>query len=373
MFDVFLRRAGLSYGKYAVFQNIDLTMEAGCWTCLLGGSGVGKTSLLKMVAGLTSGRHVMTSGEVTCGDGLPLHGRVSWMAQQDLLLPILLITQAIPVFALAPVLMLWFGYGMASKVVMTVLVIFFPVATCCYDGLRHTHKGWLDLAHTMGAGRYATHSLIRWPAALPALSSGLRVAVVIAPIGAVVGEWVGSSAGLGYLMLQANARLWVDLMFRAGGLFRWALLTCIFLPMMVQAAPAPKVEELRLMLEWFVNPDHGPIIIAKQKGYFEQEGVKVTLQEPASLMTGKVDALLGAYRNFELNNLKLYKNLGKMFYMEELSVPACDELIFIAHFALRPAAKDVGRYERYAEYLVEHKEIKKKPDMKKLMLMLDLY
>ncbi|WP_281646974.1 ABC transporter permease [Parendozoicomonas sp. Alg238-R29] len=131
------------------------------------------------------------------------------------LLPLLLITQAIPVFALAPVLMLWFGYGMASKVVMTVLIIFFPVATCCYDGLRHTHQGWLDLAHTMGGNSWSMLRIIRWPAALPALASGLRVAVVVAPIGAVVGEWVGSSAGLGYLMLQANARLWVDLMFAA--------------------------------------------------------------------------------------------------------------------------------------------------------------
>ena len=131
------------------------------------------------------------------------------------LLPLLLITQAIPVFALAPILMLWFGYGLASKVVMTVLVIFFPVATCCYDGLRHTHPEWLEMAQTMGGNRFAILRHIRWPAALPALASGLRVAVVVAPIGAVVGEWVGSSAGLGYMMMQANARLWVDQMFAA--------------------------------------------------------------------------------------------------------------------------------------------------------------
>ncbi|PJE79164.1 Riboflavin transport system permease protein RibX [invertebrate metagenome] len=131
------------------------------------------------------------------------------------LLPILLITQAIPTFAIAPVLMLWFGYGLTSKVMMTILVIFFPVANCCYDGLRHTHQGWLDMAQIMGGSSFATLRYIRWPAALPALASGLRVAVVIAPIGAVVGEWVGSSAGLGYVMLQANARLWVDQMFAA--------------------------------------------------------------------------------------------------------------------------------------------------------------
>ena len=131
------------------------------------------------------------------------------------LLPILLITQAIPTFAMAPILMLWLGYGLASKVVMTMLMIFFPVATCCYDGLRHTHQDWLDMAHTMGGSRYSIMRHIQWPAALPALASGLRVAVVVAPIGAVVGEWVGSSAGLGYMMLQANARLLVDQMFAA--------------------------------------------------------------------------------------------------------------------------------------------------------------
>ncbi|KEI70128.1 ABC transporter permease [Endozoicomonas elysicola] len=140
---------------------------------------------------------------------------VYFAALRPWLLPPLLITQAIPVFALAPILMLWFGYGLTSKVVMTILVIFFPVVTCCYDGLRHTHQGWLDMAQTMGGNRFAILRNIRWPAALPALASGLRVAVVVAPIGAVVGEWVGSSAGLGYLMLQANARLWVDQMFAA--------------------------------------------------------------------------------------------------------------------------------------------------------------
>ena len=145
------------------------------------------------------------------------------------LLPPLLITQAIPVFALAPILMLWFGYGLTSKVVMTVLVIFFPVATCCYDGLRHTHKGWLDMAQTMGGSRLSILTTIRWPAALPALASGLRVAVVVAPIGAVVGEWVGSSAGLGYLMLQANARLWVDQMFAALAVLAFCSVTLYYL------------------------------------------------------------------------------------------------------------------------------------------------
>ena len=131
------------------------------------------------------------------------------------LMPLLVISQAIPVFAIAPLLVLWFGYGMASKIVMTVLIIYFPVTAGCYDGLRNTPQAWLDLARTMQVGRFALLFKVRLPAALPALASGLRIAVSVAPIGAVVGEWVGSSQGLGYLMLHANARMQVDLMFAA--------------------------------------------------------------------------------------------------------------------------------------------------------------
>jgi len=131
------------------------------------------------------------------------------------LMPLLVVSQAVPVFALAPLLVLWFGYGVGSKVAMATLIIYFPVTTSFLDGLRRTEPGWLDLAQTMSASRWAVLRHIRIPAALPALASGLRVATAVAPIGAVVGEWVGSSAGLGYLMLHANARMQIDVMFAA--------------------------------------------------------------------------------------------------------------------------------------------------------------
>lgn len=135
------------------------------------------------------------------------------------LLPVVLASQAVPVFAIAPLLVLWFGFGMASKIIMAMLIIFFPVAASLYDGLRRTDPGWLDLARVLTAdqpvhrGRILRH--IRLMAALPALASGLKIAAAVAPIGAVIGEWVGASAGLGYLMLQANARVQTDLMFAA--------------------------------------------------------------------------------------------------------------------------------------------------------------
>lgn len=131
------------------------------------------------------------------------------------LMPVLVVSQAIPVFALAPVLVLWLGYGMASKVAMAMLIIYFPVTAAFLDGLRRTDPGWLDLARTMGGSRWSILWAIRVPAALPGLASGLRVATAVAPIGAIVGEWVGSSSGLGHLMLQTMARGQTDVMFAA--------------------------------------------------------------------------------------------------------------------------------------------------------------
>lgn len=135
------------------------------------------------------------------------------------LMPILVVSQAIPVFALAPVLVLWLGYGLLSKVAMATIIIYFPITASFLDGLRQTEIGWLNLARTMvpGKKRRAWASLVhlRIPAALPALASGLRVAAAVAPIGAIVGEWVGASAGLGYVMLHSNGRMQTDLMFAA--------------------------------------------------------------------------------------------------------------------------------------------------------------
>lgn len=140
---------------------------------------------------------------------------VSFQPARRWLLPVLVVSQAMPVFALAPILTLWLGYGIGSKVAMATLIIFFPVTSAFVDGLRRTEQGWLDLAHTMNASPSRILWHVRVPAALPAFASGLRVATAVAPIGAVVGEWVGASAGLGYLMLHANARMQVDVMFAA--------------------------------------------------------------------------------------------------------------------------------------------------------------
>lgn len=132
-----------------------------------------------------------------------------------LLLPVMVVSQAIPVFAIAPLLALWFGFGLASKVVMATVAIFFPVASAFSDGLSRADPNLIDLARLYRARRWQVVALLRVPGALPALITGLRLAAVYAPIGALFGEWVGASSGLGYAMLLANARAQIDVMFAA--------------------------------------------------------------------------------------------------------------------------------------------------------------
>ena len=139
--------------------------------------------------------------------------------------PMMVISQALPVFALAPVLTLWLGYGLWPKVIMALLIIYFPVTSAFFDGLMQTPRGMLDMANVMQGKSWQIMRYIRIPSAIPALASGLRLAAVYAPIGAIIGEWVGASQGLGYLMLLANGRAKIDLMFAA--LIVLALLTLL--------------------------------------------------------------------------------------------------------------------------------------------------
>ena len=134
---------------------------------------------------------------------------------RTLVQPILVFSQAVPVFALAPILTLWLGFGLWSKITMALIIIYFPVTSSFFDALMRTNRDWIGLAKVMGASPARIMWYIRVPAALPGFASGLRLAAVYAPIGAIIGEWVGASKGLGYLMLLANGRAKTDLMFAA--------------------------------------------------------------------------------------------------------------------------------------------------------------
>jgi putative hydroxymethylpyrimidine transport system permease protein len=131
------------------------------------------------------------------------------------LAPFLVASQAIPVFALAPLLVVWLGYGLASKVLMATVIIFFPITVSLLEGFKSCDPAYRILFGLMGASFGQTLRRLYWPWALPYFFAGLRVGVSVATIGAVIGEWVGAQQGLGYLMIQSNARLKTDWVFAA--------------------------------------------------------------------------------------------------------------------------------------------------------------
>lgn len=129
--------------------------------------------------------------------------------------PLLITSQNVPVFAIAPLLVVWLGYGLLPKVVMAAVIVFFPMALATLNGLKRTDPDWLRLFRTMGATPTQILFKLRLPAALPELFAGLKLSAVYSTIGAVIGEWVGAGAGLGYLMLSANAQLRIAMVFGA--------------------------------------------------------------------------------------------------------------------------------------------------------------
>ena len=121
--------------------------------------------------------------------------------------PYLVAAQATPILALAPVLFIWFGPGLAGKVVICALIVFFPIAVATMVGIRAVDSGLLELGRSLRASRAQVLWTLEVPAALPQILGGMRVGVTLAVVGAIVGEWSGASRGLGYLINVARASL----------------------------------------------------------------------------------------------------------------------------------------------------------------------
>lgn len=126
---------------------------------------------------------------------------------------LLVLLQSTPLFALAPLLVVWLGYGLSSKVAMVALASFFPMAVSLMGGLKAHERRHAELFELMGMGLWGRFVHLYLPAALPSLFGGLRASCAVSAAGAVLGEWMGSSRGLGYLMVQMNARLRVAELF----------------------------------------------------------------------------------------------------------------------------------------------------------------
>lgn len=129
------------------------------------------------------------------------------------LYPLLLFAQVIPKIAIAPLFVVWLGFGIGPKILVAVLMAFFPVVISMVTGLKSVDPEMLQLSSTMGAKPQQTFWKIRFPASLPHLFAGLKVAATMAVTGAVVGEFVGADAGLGFVILQANGNLDTPVLF----------------------------------------------------------------------------------------------------------------------------------------------------------------
>lgn len=119
--------------------------------------------------------------------------------------PLLVTSQTIPIFALAPLLAIWFGFGITPKILIVALACFFPIAVSLAGGLRNADPDMQALVRSMGGSRRQVFSKVKLPSAIPALLSGMKIAASYSVIAAVIGEWVGASQGLGLYMLRASS------------------------------------------------------------------------------------------------------------------------------------------------------------------------
>jgi len=129
-----------------------------------------------------------------------------WRLLRDAAYPLIVASQTIPIVVISPILVVWFGYGITPKVVIIALICFFPITVNALDGLRSVDPEAVKLMRSLDASRWQRFWRAEAPAALPSLFTGIKIAVVVAPIGAVFAEWAGSSAGLGHLIQSDTAQ-----------------------------------------------------------------------------------------------------------------------------------------------------------------------
>lgn len=166
--------------------------------------------------GMTTLSEVLTGFVLSVAIAIPLAILIVYsVAMERALYPLLVISQVVPKVSVAPLFVVWLGFGLGPKVIIVFLIAFFPIVIDTIVGLRSVEEDMIDLVRSMGAGPVKTFLKIRLPAALPNIFGGLKVAITLAVVGAVVAEFVGSDRGLGYLLLVATGRLDTELLFAA--------------------------------------------------------------------------------------------------------------------------------------------------------------
>lgn len=215
-----------------------------------------------------------------------------------LLQPIFIVTQCIPMFTLAPMMVFWFGWSFTAIVVPTALMIFFPLTMNIYQGLCSTPKDLQDYFRINNATAWQTLVKLQLPWAMPQLFAGFRISAAIAGIGAIAGEWAGAQSGLGLLMLESRRVADLEMMF--GALFCLLLVsltlygviafvesqiirrkfvylarqsTLGILAFMLLGCQPAENSKTRLLLDWLPNPNHVPLYVGIKKGFFAEQGI----------------------------------------------------------------------------------------------------
>lgn len=277
---------------------------------------------------------------------------VRYRGSRAILEPFFLILQCLPMFTLAPLMIIWFGWSFTAIVVPTALMIFFPLTLNIYQGLRSTPESLLEFFGSNQATRWQIFFKLQLPWAVPHIFAGFRIAAGIAGVGAIAGEWAGAQQGLGILMIESRRDTDLEVTFGAlicltvmtGLLYGLILLLeNLALPprpwksfkplkavalllascLLVTGCTKRSKSETRLLLDWLPNPHHIPLYVGLSKGFFEEEGIDLKIHKMrehgggiAYLTAHQADLLLyhmpGGFRAVSRGaNLKLVASLIK--------------------------------------------------------------
>lgn len=157
--------------------------------------------------------------------------------------PIVIASQTVPIIAIAPLLLIWVGYGLTPKIIIVALICFYPIAVNTVDGLKAVDPDMVNMLRTLGASRWQVFTKLQIPTALPFMFSGIKIGISVSVIAAVIGEWVGASEGLGYLITYSQPLFLTARVFAA--IF---VLSVMGITLFVLAVVAE-----RLMMPWHFN------------------------------------------------------------------------------------------------------------------------
>jgi len=227
--------------------------------------------------------------------------------------PLFVISQSIPLFAIAPIMIIWFGWSFTAIIIPTALMVFFPLALTLYQGLRATPHEWIEFFKLHKASKWKIFIKLSIPYCLPHLFSGLKISAAVAAIGAVTAEWTGAQEGLG--MLIQESRRSTDLATTFGAIFfvvflslslylltviieyfvcnkpkkclsKKALLNFILMSLLLVSSGCSndntqenKSPQVKLLLDWLPNPNHVPIYAGIAKGFFEEKNISLQVQK----------------------------------------------------------------------------------------------